>query len=399
MTKTSIAELATFGGAKLFAQPKSTSNLVAPDFQRFLSYSKQFFDEQRYTNNGPLVRLLEKRLADFHQAQFCVAFCSGFWAIAVTMTALALKGRSEVILPSLSYRRIADLAAWAKLKPRFCEVETDTLAMSARTVAPCINDQTALIVGMHPIVNCCDVGGLLRLADERRIPLLFDSVESVYEGCSMGKIGGFGDAECFSMHASKLINGFEGGYVTTNNEALAGKLALLRGFGFSGHDNIVFVGGLNAKLNEIHAAMTLASLDELDAQVTRNHARYERYKRDLAAVKGIRLVEFDEVYLTSYKNILVELLPEWPISRSRTLAVLNAENILARAYYSPALHQKRMDYPYIPGNLPVTDSLAERFMLLPCGEFVTVEDIGAVIGLLDFLYWHGTEIEAHATSQ
>lgn len=399
MTKTGIAELATFGGAKLFAQPKSTSNLVAPDFQRFLGYSKQFFDEQRYTNNGPLVRLLEKRLADFHQAQFCVTFCSGFWAIAVTMTALALNGRTEVILPSLSYRRIADLAAWAKLKPRFCEVETDTLAMSARTVAPCINDQTALIVGMHPIVNCCDVEGLLRLADEHRIPLLFDSVESVYESCSLGKIGAFGDAECFSMHASKLINGFEGGYVTTNNEALAGKLALLRGFGFSGHDNIVFAGGLNAKLNEIHAAMTLASLDELDAQVTRNRTRYERYKSGLAPVRGIRLVEFDEAHQTSYKNILVELLPDWPISRSRTLAVLNAENILARAYYSPALHQKRMDYPYIPANLPVTDSLAERFMLLPCGEFVTVEDIDAVTRLMDFLYGHGPEIEARATSQ
>ena len=269
MTKTNIAELAIFGGAKLFDQPKSTSNLVRPDFERFLHYSQEFFGKQRYTNNGPLVQLLEKRLADFHRAKFCVTFCSGFWGIAVTMTALALKGRSEVIIPSLSYRRIADLAAWAKLKPRFCEVEAQTLAMSARTVAPCINDQTALIVGMHPIVNCCDAAGLIRLADEHAIPLLFDSVESVYEYCSLGKIGGFGDAECFSMHASKLINGFEGGYVTTNNEALAGKLAVLRGFGFLGQDNIVFAGGLNAKLNEIHAAMTLANLDELEFQIVR----------------------------------------------------------------------------------------------------------------------------------
>jgi dTDP-4-amino-4,6-dideoxygalactose transaminase len=398
MTKTNTAELATFGGAQLFDQPKSTSNLVRPDFERFLNYSKQFFDKRRYTNNGPLVRLLEKRLADFHQAQFCVTFCSGFWAIAVTMTALALKGRSEVIIPSLSYRRIADIAAWTKLKPRFCEVEAHTLAMGARTVAPCINDQTALIVGMHPIVNCCDAAGLVRLADEHRIPLLFDSVESVYECCSLGKIGGFGDAECFSLHASKLINGFEGGYVTTNNEALAGKLAVLRGFGFLGPDNIIFAGGLNAKLNEIHAAMALANLDELDVQIIRNRERYERYKRGLAPVRGVRLVEFDEAYPTSYKNILVELLPDWPLSRSRTLAVLHAENILARPYYSPPLHQKKMGYPHIPASLTVTDLLAERFMLLPCGEFVTLEDIDGVIGLLDFLYRHGPAIEAHATS-
>ena len=73
-TKTNTAELATFGGAKLFDQPKSTSSLAQPDFERFLNYSKQFFNKQRYTNNGPLVRLLEKRLAGFHEAEFCVTF-------------------------------------------------------------------------------------------------------------------------------------------------------------------------------------------------------------------------------------------------------------------------------------------------------------------------------------
>src|SRR5882724_1639891 len=373
-----IAELAIFGAAKLFDRPKSTSNLVRPEFGKFLDYSKQFFNERHYTNSGPLVRLLEKRLAEFHQAEFCVTFCSGFWAIAATMTVLALKGRSEIVMPSLSYRRIADIAAWTKLKPRFCEVERDTLAMSARTAAECINDQTALIVGMHPIINCCDVAGLVKLCEDRKIPLLFDSVESVYESCPLGKIGGFGDAECFSFHASKLINGFEGGYVTTNNAALSEKLSVLRGFGFQGQDNVAIPGGLNAKLNEIHAAMALANLDGLETQVARNRERYERYKRGFANAKGIRLVEFDENYQTSYKNILVELLPDWPLTRARTLAVLHAENIVARPYYSPPLHRKKMDYPHIPANLGLTDLLAERFVLLPCGEFVTVEDIDGI---------------------
>ena len=73
--------------------------------------------------------------------------------------------------------------------------------------------------------------------------------------------------------------------MTTNNEALAGKLAVLRGFGFSGPDNIIFAGGLNAKLNEIHAAMALANLDELDLQIIRNRERYERYKRGPGSCK------------------------------------------------------------------------------------------------------------------
>ena len=62
-------------------------------------------------------------------------------------------------MPSLTYRRLADIAAWIRLKPRFCEVDPETLAVTAETVAPCLNHETALILAAHPIVNCCDVRG------------------------------------------------------------------------------------------------------------------------------------------------------------------------------------------------------------------------------------------------
>jgi dTDP-4-amino-4,6-dideoxygalactose transaminase len=384
--KTDVRALAAFGGEPLFRTTKSTSNLVRPDFEKFLEYSRVFYDKHQYTNNGPLVRLLEQRLAQFHGTAFCVAFCSGFWAIAVAAKVLALPGKSEVVIPSLTYRRLADLAAWAGLKPRFCEVEEATLAQSAATVEASITDETALVIAVHPIVNCCDVGGLERLAHERGLPLLFDSVESVYESTAQGKVGGFGRAECFSLHASKLLNGFEGGYVTTNDASLANRLALTRGFGFLGESNVVVPNGLNAKLNEVHAAMALASLDDLADQVERNRLRYRAYRQLLAAVPGVRLVEFSESEPTAYKNIVIELLDEWPLPRAATVALLNAENVLARTYYHPALHRKKMAYPHVPATLPRTDRLAERFMLLPCGHFVTEDDIRDVVALLKFLH-------------
>lgn len=392
--KNNVEELAILGGTSLFAIPKSTSNLLQPDFEKFMGYSKLFFDQRQYTNNGPNVRLLEQRLAAFHQAEYCVTFCSGFWAIAIAITALALKGKTEIVMPSLTYRRMADIAAWVNLKPHFCEVEPASLAMSAATVRPCINENTALILGVHPIVNCCDVGGLAVLAKEQNIPLLFDSVESVYESTAEGKVGGGGSAEIFSLHASKFLNGFEGGYITTNDASLARQLALMRGFGFAGADNIVVPGGMNAKLNEMHAAMTLASLDGVEEQVARNRQRYHTYKRLLAAIPGIRLLEFDERHRTGYKNIVVELLDDWPLSRADTISILNAEKILARAYYSPPLHHKAMAYDYVPANLPVTDSLAERFLNLPCGQLVSNDDIAVIVEILGFLSANANRISA-----
>lgn len=384
MQKQSVDDLALFGGPRLFETVISTSNLVRPDVERFLDYSRQFYQERHYTNNGPMVRLLETRLAEFHKTRHCLTFANGFWAIVLSITALAIPGRTEIVMPSLTYRRLADIGAWTLLKPRFCEVDGKTLAVTAGTVAPCLSDQTALILAAHPIVNCCDVEGIAALGRHSAVPVVFDSVESVYETVAAGKIGAFGDAECFSLHASKLINGFEGGYVTTNNDELARRLRVMRGFGFSGQDNVDEFG-LNAKLIEAHACMALACLDDLEGQVDRNRKRYGKYRESLRAARGLRLIEFDESQDTSYKNIVVELTREWPLTRTETLDLLHAEGALARPYYAPPLHRKSMRYPHMPATLPETDRLAELFMLLPCGHFVSDADIEQVCGFLAFI--------------
>lgn len=391
INKSHIEDLALFGGARQFSTPKPTSNLVSPDVEKFFGYSQIFIEQHQYSN-GSLVKLLEQRLAEFHRVEHCIAFSSGFWALALAIKALALKGKDEIVMPSFTYRRMADIAAWTKLKPHFCDVDAKTLANSAATVRPCISEHTALILGVHPIVNFCDIDGLAALAKEKNIPLLFDSVESVYESYNGKKIGCFGAAEIFSMGASKLVNGFEGGYITTKDAQLAERLAKLRNFGFNEQDDLIEAGGLNARLNEIHAAMALAGMDDLEDQVERNRKRYYTYQRLLAPISGIRLLEFDESQRPGYKNIVVEILEDWPLSRDDTVSVLNAEMILARAYYTPPLHRKRMAYPYITAQLPVTDRLAERLILPPCGHLVSNEDIADIVDLLKFMRTHAEAI-------
>ena len=101
---------------------------------------------------------------------------------------------------------------------------------------------------------------------------------------------------------------------------------------------------------------------------------------------GIRLLEFNENYRAGFKNIVVELLDEWPLPRSATIEILNAENILARAYYYPPLHRKSVIFPRLEKDLPLTDLQAEKFMNLPCGQLVSIDDIRGVIDMLDFVY-------------
>lgn len=394
--KQAVADLAFFGGPPLFSTPKPVSNLARPEFDRFLAYVGQACSAGILADGGPLVRMLETRLALYHQVDHCVAFNSGFWALAVVFRVLALNGRSEIVMPSLTYRRLSDIAAWAGLIPHFCDIDPVSMTNGAAQVADCINEDTALIVGVHPINGLADIDGLTKLARNAGLPLVFDSVESSHECHAGRRIGGFGDAEVFSLGASKLINGFEGGYVATRQADLAQALKL-RLYGAAG-DERSRQPRFNARLNEIHAAMALASLEDLDCQIARNRRRYHAYQDSLARLNGLRLLEFDKATHPGYKNIIAEVLPDWPLDRDSTVRLLNAEMVLARAYYPQPLHRKPMHYPHVPCDLPITNALARRFILLPCGELVSTGDIDSIGELLAFISGNAHAIGARLAS-
>lgn len=384
MQKKSIADLAFFGGPQLYSRPVSTSNLVRPDVEAFLGLLRH---AQTVTGEKALVQRLEKKLAEFHCVPHCVAVCNGFWALVLAIQALALPGRSEVIMPSLTYRRLADVVAWTGLVPRFCEVDPHTLAISSATAAPHIGPKTALIIGVHPIVNCCDASGLESLAKRHQVPILFDGVESVYETFQGRKVGSFGMAECFSFHASKLINGFEGGYITTRDSRLAQRLRRLRNpedqHICSEEETIL---GIEANMPAAHAAMALQCLYQLPEQIEHNRHIYRTYQSLLPSVPGLALLSFDESEQTSFKNIVVKINADWPLSRESTIELLNAEGILSRAYYSPPLHQKKMQYRAITTQLPITEKASRHYMLMPCGYQVSTFQVGEVVKFLKFLY-------------
>lgn len=391
MMKKNIEDLAVFGGRPVFDTPRPISNLARPDLTKFLDYLRVSYEAGIMTGPGPCNALLESRLARFHAVSDCVLFTNGFWALAALMKALGLPGRTEVVIPSLTYRRMADIASWAGLTPHFCDVDPLSMTNTAECVASKITARTSLVLGVHPIHGIADVDGLTALTRQYGLPLGFDSVESVHETHRGLRVGGFGDAEVFSLGASKLINGFEGGYVTTNNPQVARRLRNL-----NLPSNTVFSDAvtMDARLSEIHAAMALASLDDLAAQIMRNRRRYICYAEQLSGIAGLRLLAFNEDQTPSYKNIMIEVLDTWPLSRDETIRVMNAEMMLSRAYYNQPLHTRDMSYPNVSCSLPCTEEYAKKFILLPCGELVDERDISMIVGLLRLIAANGQAIRA-----
>jgi dTDP-4-amino-4,6-dideoxygalactose transaminase len=380
-----IGELGLFSRRPLFDQPLSTSNLYMPQYAACEALFQRALGMERVT----VVADLEHRLCEFHSVKHCISVCNGFWALVMCVAILAEADRDEVLMPSLTYRRLADLVSWSGKVPHFCDVDPSSLAISSKSIESEISGRTALVLAPHPIVNCCDVTEIESVCARYDVPLIFDSVESVYEIFQGRRVGGAGLAECFSFHASKLINGFEGGYITTNHDWVADALRQAT----IGQPNSGAKLTMDLALPPIHAAMAIQGLNEMKANVAHNKEIYDEYVRRLELVEGVSIVEFWEAGRTSYKNILLEVDEQVKISRDLLVTALNADNILARAYYSPPLHQKETSYSTVCGDMAVTEKAAGKYLLMPCGAHTSKQDVRAIIELLKFLVAQGQALE------
>ena len=188
-----------------------------------------------------------------------------------------------------------------------------------------------------------------------------------------------------SFHATKFFNTFEGGAVLTNDDALAAKLRLMRNFGFSGHDNVIYIG-TNGKMTEVCAAMGLTSLESMDQFIEVNRRNHFAYQRNLADIAGVDLMEYAEAEKTNYQYVVLEIEEAVTgLTRDELLAVLVAENVLARRYFFPGCHQMepyRSYFPHASLLLPHTEQLCQRVLVLPTGTTVDGESVGRICRII-----------------
>jgi dTDP-4-amino-4,6-dideoxygalactose transaminase len=378
----SAADLAINGAPPMFAEPIHVGRPNIGDHKRFLQRASNILDSGWLSNNGPIAQEFEQRIASFLGVKHCVAMCNGTIALEIATRALELKG--EVIVPSYTFIATAHALQWQEITPIFADIDPATHNLDPAAVWRMITPRTTGIIGVHLWGRASPVKELEAIAREHNLRLMFDASHGF--GCSLNGelLGGFGECEVFSFHATKFFNTFEGGAVVTNNDTLAEKMRLMRNFGFSGYDNVIYPG-TNGKMTEIAAAMGLTNLEDLDDFVAINRRNYQCYRDAIASIPGLSMLEYDESERNNYQYVVVEVAPYFPVSRDRIVDVLHAENVLARKYFWPGCHNMepyRSYYPHAGLVLPNTKRVAERVVVLPTGSALHVDAIRGIMSVL-----------------
>jgi dTDP-4-amino-4,6-dideoxygalactose transaminase len=225
-----------------------------------------------------------------------------------------------------------------------------------------------VILATHTFGTPAAVEQLTSLARSSGVRLVFDAAHAFGSRRAGVPVGGFGDAEVFSLSPTKVLVASEGGLIATNDELIADRCRIGRDYANPGDYDCVFVG-LNARMSEIHAAFALASLDDLEPRIDRRNELAAMYKQALGDVPGISFPAVAEQDRSTYKDftLLVDA-PAFGIDAAELASALEAEGIGTKRYYAPPVHTMQAYRSQAGKNghaLPITDAVAQQVLTLP----------------------------------
>lgn len=391
-----LRDLAIFGGPPAFTEKLYVGRPNIGDRELLFKLLGEALDRRWLTNGGPIVQEFERRLADFLGVKHCIAICNATIALEIAIRALGLTG--EVIVPSFTFVATAHALQWLGLKPVFCDVDPETHNIDAEQIETLITPQTSGILPVHLWGRPCSIDRLVEIARRHKLALIFDAAHAF--GCSHNgrMIGSFGDVEVFSFHATKFFNTFEGGAATTDDDDLAEKMRLMRNFGFAGYDEVNSVG-TNGKMAEVSAAMGLSSLARMEEFVATNKLNYESYRSSLAGVPAVEVIDYNEAERNNFQYIVLQIAADHDgLTRDELLAALWAENVIARRYFYPGCHRMEPYRSERSYQLPITEELAQRLLLLPNGTAVDDSDIKRICQVVRLIMSHPREVKERLSS-
>jgi dTDP-4-amino-4,6-dideoxygalactose transaminase len=343
-----------------------------PDVDAFLADARAIVESGRLSS-GPYVERLEERLWPWVGDRSVVAVSNCSDGLIAALCVLGRPG-AEVIIPGFTYLATWQAVVWAGMIPVVADVDERGM-LDPAAVEAAIGPRTGAILAVHIAGALAPMAALRELADRHRIVLLADAAHALGARAGAFAAGSLGDAEVFSIGATKQVAAGEGGFVTIRDAAA---LPVFRRWALQGHAPAAMdaVGsGMNLRLAELTAALALRQLDGLDAQLRRRGEIHDRYA---AAFDGlpVRLSGPLPGEISAHKDQLVWV--DEPTDRAPLRANLAAAGVETRPYYEVAVP----DLTAFDGRVASADrsrALAARSFALPIHPRLDDADVDHII--------------------
>jgi dTDP-4-amino-4,6-dideoxygalactose transaminase len=321
-------------------------------------------DSQRFIG-GPEVEGFEREIAAHLGVAQAVGLSSGTDALLVALMALGVGPGDEVITPTFSFFATAGAVSRLGATPRLVDIDPLTYNIDTRAAVEAIGRRTRAIIPVHLYGQTADMDPLIEASQRAGIPIIEDAAQAIgatYKGRQAGTMGACG---AFSFFPSKNLGAFgDAGMLTTNDEALATEVRLLRNHGAEPKYFHERIGG-NFRLDALQAAVLRVKLPHLAGWSARRRDNAERYDRWFAACAAADRITVPARHpdCTHIFNQYIIRVPQ----RDAVRAQLDAAGIGSEIYYPVPFHLQTCfaSLGYRQGDFPVAEAAAAETLALP----------------------------------
>jgi dTDP-4-amino-4,6-dideoxyglucose len=251
-------QIPAMSGQPIFEHPLQIVRPIFPDIEKLLAPFQAALASGQVTNGGHWAQEFERQLAEYLGVP-TVVFCNGQMALMTMLRAAGVE-RGEVIVPAFTFSATPHAVRWCGAEPVFADIANDgSLCLDPEDVERKITPSTTAILGVDAYGIACDYGRLTEIGRRNGLKVIFDSAPSFGTRVSGKLVGGFGDAQIFSFHATKAFTTMEGGCLCTHDPEIFARAKAIRNFGQL-PDGDCEEAGLNGKLTEICALIGIEQL-------------------------------------------------------------------------------------------------------------------------------------------
>lgn len=336
---------------------------------------KQTFENTSFIL-GPNVQEFEKEAANYLGVKHALTCASGTDALHLGLIAAGIKEGDEVITTSFTFIATAEAICYLGATPVFVDIDPKTFNIDASLIEQAITPKTRAILPVHLFGQPADMTAIKQVAEKHNLLIIEDCAQSFGADVNGVMTGGIGIVGCHSFFPSKNLGCYgDGGMVTTNDDALAEQVKILRNHGSNVryHHDVI---GYNSRLDELQAVVLRAKIKHIAEYNTQRRRVAHKYSKLLA----------DVVTPPHEDNIGTHVYHQYTLLSDKRDAIMKklSENDIGCAIYYPIpLHQQKAFAETCQGiSLPVTEDTVRHCMSLPIYPELENETIEHIVDVI-----------------
>lgn len=337
-----------------------------------------------WINTGKKEKELREKACSKWKFPYCVAVNNGTSALRASLAMLGVGPGDEVISTPFTFIATNTAILEQGAKPVFADIKYDDLNIDPQNIEKKITRRTKAIIAVHYGGNPVDLDEIWEIGEKHNLPVIEDAAHamgSMYKG---DYIGTKGDVVCFSLQVVKIINSGDGGLIATVNKGYYEKLKKIIWYGIDREAKKTslldplpksFRGdtlGFKYNMNDITATLACVGIDHYDEAASKRQTIGKRYRDELAACQGIKLMKYYNDRRPNY-----QIFPIHVKNRIKFAKYLHKHNIMVN------INNRRNDiYPIfgeLRSDLPVTARADKDVVLLPMHADLTEEQVSFII--------------------